>query len=405
MGENGKFDLSASGWDVLSYRAMRLPFLEPFLDKGDVILLKKSPKKSDNLFFFLKPFSWDAWLTVLVILLLGTYTLLQVEKLERERKKVRNYEQEQERVRNKSGGDSKIISRRDAIIESSVRLEDLDEIKPIRQNFARNRLFPITAVMIWFQDVNFTVSSFTAQLVIFALFFGVFLFHELYLASILDALIASKNKMRPFKYMSYNEFMLNENNRLACPFNWGSCTIDHPIKFSSSFKIKLDSGKDMDDAISLLENGKIDGLSMSYDYGLSVTARACDKIGFLPVGKNGWIEKWLGKYQAGITHQYNTAWVTRRNFEYVDEVNAAIIRLKEDGVVDKLFHKWTEDGISKPCIDKELNEKLQMGVVELSGILIIVASVSLLAFLFAKFRPKKFDTFLAEKFDIELIDS
>ena len=52
--------------------------------------------------------------------------------------------------------------------------------------------------------------------------------------------------------------------------------------------MKMVDKDDFKVAIRLLKNKTIDGISISFDYGLSLMAMDCDSIGFLPGGRNEW---------------------------------------------------------------------------------------------------------------------
>ena len=67
----------------------------------------------------------------------------------------------------------------------------------------------------------------------------------------------------------------------------------------------MDDSDDFKVAIRLLKNKTIDGISISFDYGLSLTALDCESIGFLPGGRNEWTANWPnGDFFAGLTYEY-----------------------------------------------------------------------------------------------------
>lgn len=119
------------------------------------------------------------------------------------------------------------------------------------------------------------------------------------------------------------------------------------------------------------------GFSTEYGSGLIMTTRACDKIGMIPIGRNGWAEE----NQAGIIAKTKSAWVTKENFFLRDEIDAAMISLKEKGILDSLFDKWYQ---SCPYTAAENDIKIKFA--DIKGILIIL-SLFLLFSLLVAFRP------------------
>ena len=76
--------------------------------------------------------------------------------------------------------------------------------------------------MIWFHSIDFRITSFLGQLVVVALYLGVFVFHGIYLASILEGFAELKESQEPFEFMTYENFMNNKHNKLEVPKDWGS---------------------------------------------------------------------------------------------------------------------------------------------------------------------------------------
>ena len=95
----------------------------------------------------------------------------------------------------------------------------------------------------------------------------------------------------------------------------------------------------------MILNDTLPGYVTSYDYGMAIlthkyseepTRDNCKDLGFMPVGKNGWTEE----NEAGIIRKTKVGWVMRDGFPMQQEVDAAIISLREKGLLDKIFDKW-----------------------------------------------------------------
>ena len=57
--------------------------------------------------------------------------------------------------------------------------------------------------------------------------------------------------------------------------------------------------------IDKLVLGELDGFVYDYTYALGFIKRACKKVGFVPMGKNNWVEK----HRAGIIRKSNNAMI------------------------------------------------------------------------------------------------
>ena len=61
-----KCDIAISGWDVLEHRSKVLPFTQSYLSAGDVIIVRKMDRTIvKGKYFFVKSFTWDAWLSII----------------------------------------------------------------------------------------------------------------------------------------------------------------------------------------------------------------------------------------------------------------------------------------------------------------------------------------------------
>lgn len=78
--KNGnQYDLMAHDWVITPERAKDLPFLHSHTDKGDVIVVAKNEKQNRDMFFFLTPFTTEVWLSLTMMLLIGTLVRYFVE--------------------------------------------------------------------------------------------------------------------------------------------------------------------------------------------------------------------------------------------------------------------------------------------------------------------------------------
>lgn len=143
-------------------------------------------------------------------------------------------------------------------------------------------------------------------MVVATTFFTVFIYHGIYLAGILDALMHARENNKPFKYDNYEKMMSDKNIQFGCPAGWASCEFDHPAKFTH----EITFGGSVLDALA---NEKIDAFAVDYIYGSQMMTQinettgknACEDIGYLPSGKKGWTEENV----AGIIKKVKTGWV------------------------------------------------------------------------------------------------
>ena len=111
---------------------------------------------------------------------------------------------------------------------------EVEKIDSVRDDLTADRPsaleknFVTTGFMFWYHHLgDVHIRSLSGRVVIISLFFGIFVLHELYLASILDSLINAKQAVDPFTSMNYDEFINNPSNRLGCPDLWNQCEMDY----------------------------------------------------------------------------------------------------------------------------------------------------------------------------------
>ena len=205
VGEEGYYDIAASGWVINPERVQELPFFEPLQEKGDVVVLKRNFGQSKRLFFFFDPFSLATWLSIVVFLISGTFLLFSVEYLEFKKvDRTSSYD-----VATASG--------------NAIGKEQNQVKKPWRTHFVT------TGFMFWYHHMShdIRIASLSGRIVIISMFFGIFVLHELYLASILDSLINAKQQSDPFQFMDWDSYLYDKTNRLGCPKHWNQCEVDY----------------------------------------------------------------------------------------------------------------------------------------------------------------------------------
>ena len=105
--------------------------------------------------------------------------------------------------------------------------------------------------------------------------------------------------------------------------------------------------EDVDIISEYLFNNTLTGFAIGYDYALSIISHRytydldknnCNELGLMPIGKNGWADD----NNAGIIRKTKTGWVASKDFPFKQEVDSAIVSLREKGVIDEIFHKWVD---------------------------------------------------------------
>lgn len=307
----------------------------PTVQKGDVLVLPRKINNSRDRFFFLQPFSKGVWLVIIAALFGATFFRFLIEWFQ---------------IR---------------YVRSKLKPEV--EMK-----------FPllISAVNTLFYDPqDSNVRYFTSKLVLVGVFLGLYVLHGLYLAAILNVLIREKSDRTEFHYMTYESFMTNRKNKLGCIAP--TCDREpYPIEFSENVPAYTEE-KDLA-AIGKLLDGTLDGIVHDYTYALDFIKRDCNRVGFLPIGKNDWVEE----HEAGILRKTNMGWLTSKTFALQHEFDAAMKKLMENGFIESLWEKYiTTCDFPEVTLDTSLIE-----LSDIEGIVSIVFGVIGLALLMTLFR-------------------
>ena len=321
----------ASYWGITTKRFqdiandnINIRFAYPSVQKGDVLILPRKINQSRDRFFFLQPFSKTVWVVTFAVLFFATFLRFGIEWFQNK------------------------------FIRSKAKPEN--EMK-----------YPvvISALFSWFDDPqDDNLRYFTSKLALFGLLIGMYVLHGLYLAAILEVLIREKSEFTEFHYTNYDAFMTNTENKLGCIYP----TCDRE-PFPLPFHEELPGYSEKNDlaAIAKLKSGELDGIVHDYTYSLDFIKRDCEGVGYLPIGKNDWVDQ----HRAGIIRKTNLAWLTSKDFALQHHLDAAFKKLMNSGVMESLWEKYTS---TCPPYKHEVNTSL-IEFTDIEGVLVIVFAI------------------------------
>lgn len=299
--KSGHADVAAAPLTVTSQRLIHVDMSHPFITYGLKIVIKK-PQLSDplyNIFLVLQPFSYEAW--ILIFLACGV-----------------------------TGVTLGVIGRFSPVEWTNTAVVQVSKEKRESFNWQNSFWYIITTFM-W-QGYRHFPRSYSGRLLSISWWIFAFTTLILYIGCIVSGLEYKSNRKTELPFLTFDEMSLQKH------ITYGT------LKSSSTFKYFQNSDQVTEQRIYNNMVNFEDNMVSSVTEGLKKVRSSNGRYAFIMEGSLAEYE--VSRYPCDLMavgddiYKHSYAFVTEKGSSLTSELNHAVIKLKEMGVIERLNSKW-----------------------------------------------------------------